>query len=54
MNWLFPVEIHPVIGSQIVHPLWAPILPRVKRLHDRLATAVVFTQDRHPMEVGLF
>lgn len=44
-NWLFPLEIHPVrFGSRFVHPIWAPFLPWVKSLHDRLATAAVFTQ----------
>jgi ubiquinone/menaquinone biosynthesis C-methylase UbiE len=44
-NRLFPFEIHPVkFGSRFVHPLWAPFLPWVKSLHDRHATARVFTQ----------
>lgn len=44
-NRFYPVETHPVkLGSRFVHPRWAPFLPWVKSLHDRIATARVFTQ----------
>jgi SAM-dependent methyltransferase len=43
-NRLFPVEIHPIkFGRRFVHPIWFPFLPWVKSLHDRLATAALFT-----------